>query len=410
MPKIYGKRKKTKTHQEESQELPSSIPRSIVLRRGKVGANIKNLIKELKVLLYPFCAVNLKESNKNTLKDFLSLVDVYGFSHMFALTNTEKASYLKLAKMPSGPTLTFKINEYCLAADIFRENKNKIALTKIFNHIPLCILNGFSNSSIPAMYKEPLSIASTMFQSIFPPLNINELNVNQAKRSLLVNLNLDENKEPVIELRHYDIDTEKSSGKKTISNILNMKKTDLSNFQNIADYILKQSGFTDASDNEDNEVNVISGKVNKLSKDEDNSKIKITDNAMKVKLNEIGPRLSLKLIKIEEGFFKGNVAFHGLVKKSKKEIIAKSKELKEKKLEKQKRREEQEANVKRKEEEKFAKLPEEKQREIIEQRENQEAFLGRKREKEMKEERDAQKETVMTKGDIKYLKKLKSGK
>lgn len=429
MPKVYGKRKKTKTQTEDVQELPSSTPRSLVLRRGKVGVYLQRLIKELRNVLYPFCAINLKESNRNSLKDFLSLVDVYGLSHMFAITNTERASYMRLAKMPSGPTITFKINKYCLATDIFNTSKNKKPLSKTFNHIPLCILNGFNNPSIDKKYSEAISIVSTMLQSIFPPLNLNELTISQAQKAIVFNLDLNKLGEPIIEMRHFDIDTEKASTKKTISNILNMKKQDLSGYKNIAEYILKQSGFTDCSDNEeDNEVNIIHGNTNKLvesmndedkDKDEEDKKKKkygekkqpkVSDNAMKVRLHEIGPRLSLSLLKIEEGFFKGNVAFHDIIQKSKKEILEKSKELKEKKLAKQKRREEQEENVRRKEAEKFEKLPEEKKQKIYEEEENKKKMLGHKRYLEKKAEKEAEKQVVMSKNDLKYLQNLKKGK
>ena len=41
---------------------------------------------------------------------------------------------------------------------------------------------------------------------------------------------------------------------------------------------------------------------------------------MAIKLHELGPRLRLKLVKIEEGVCRGNVVFHSFVAKSKKEI------------------------------------------------------------------------------------------
>lgn len=409
-----------------------------MLKRGKTGLYLQKLIKELRRLLYPYCAINLKETKRNTLKDFLNIVDVYGLSHMFALTNTQKASYLRLARMPSGPTITFQIEKYCLAADLFREDITTKNLSKTFNSAPILIINGFSNTSVPIKYLEAIQIVSTMFQSVFPAINPNEFKSYQAKKVVLLNLNLIKNKkdelEPVFELRHYDIDFERSSSKKTISNILNNKKTDFSNYNNIADYILNQTGFTDVSDNEgiDTNLNLIEEKKNKLSREE-KKKLKIsklegnytnddnnenlknnnktyTDNQTKVKIHEIGPRLNLKLVKIEEGFFKGNVAFHKFVVKSKKEIYEKSKEIKEKKEEKQKRREEQEANVKRKEEEKFNKLPEEKQKKILEKREQQEKLLNKKRRIELKEKKDADKQVVMSKSDVNYINKLKKGK
>jgi len=49
-----------------------------------------------------------------------------------------------------------------------------------------------------------------------------------------------------------------------------------------------------------------------------------------VKLYEIGPRLELKLMKIQEGFMKGNVVYHRLVNKSELEKETMRKRIKEK--------------------------------------------------------------------------------
>ena len=54
---------------------------------------MKKVIKELRTTMYPYTAINLKESKKNNMKDFLSLVDVYGLSHMLIFTNTEKSKF-----------------------------------------------------------------------------------------------------------------------------------------------------------------------------------------------------------------------------------------------------------------------------------------------------------------------------
>jgi ribosome biogenesis protein SSF1/2 len=153
---------------------------------------------------------------------------------------------------------------------------------------------------------------------------------------------------PVIEFRHFDIDIEKHSIKKTISNIINYKKTDLSKFENIADYILKQSGYTSGSDMEDPNMGlceVIGDKeIKSEAPKEDNEKIKI-------KLHEIGPRINLKIQKIEEGFLKGNVTFHCHLKKSKKEIKDMMDKIRDKKKIKKERKKEQEENVNKKREE-----------------------------------------------------------
>ena len=49
-----------------------------------------------------------------------------------------------------------------------------------------------------------------------------------------------------------------------------------------------------------------------------------------IKLHELGPRLRLKLIKIEEGLCRGNVVMHAFVQRSKAEIKSQMDTLKKK--------------------------------------------------------------------------------
>ena len=294
----------------------------------------------MRLVMYPYTFINLKESSKNNIKDFLSLVDIYGLSHMMMFTNTEKHSYLHFAKMPKGPTVTFVIDKYCLSSDIFsKTEKDQKPLTKSFGHIPLLIMNGFNNTKIPEEYEAPMKIVSMMFQSFFPPVNLGEVQMKKFKRVVLVNLNLNNKNIPELEFRHYDIDMYKYSVKKTISNLINDlgKTKDLSKFNNISDYILKHSGYSSCSDNEEEgQCEII---------DEKNKKNEKTQ----IKLKEIGPRLNLSIFKIQEGFFKGNVVFHSLIKKTNKEIYEILTEKKNKEKEKKERQKLQNKNVKEKE-------------------------------------------------------------
>lgn len=336
---------------------------AIILKRGRVGPYLRKLVKELRTTMYPYTAINLKESKSNSVKDYLSIVDVYGLSHMMMVTNTDKNSYIRFSRMPRGPTVTLKINDYALAAGIYEQktkehdhNPLKIKpkpLTKSFNHIPLVIMNGFNSNKISEDYQEPVKITAMLLQSFFPPINLNEIQLKKCKRVVLFNLTFEQNDEgkniPIIEFRHFDIDIEKYSMKKTISNIINNKKTDLSKFDNISDYILKQSGYTSGSDNEDPTLGlceIIQDEEMKSEKNKDENGEKI-----KVKLHEIGPRLNLKIQKIEEGFLKGNVTFHSYMKKSKKEIKELMDKIKEKRKIKKERKQEQEENVQKKKEE-----------------------------------------------------------
>ena len=390
----------------------------------------------MRLVMYPYTFINLKESSKNNIKDFLSLVDIYGLSHMMMFTNTDKHSYLHFAKMPKGPTVTFVIDKYCLSSDIFSHtDKDQKPLTKNFGHIPLLIMNGFNNTKISEEFEAPMKIVSMMFQSFFPPVNLGEVQMKKFKRVVLVNLNINNNNTPELEFRHYDIDIQKYSVKKTISNLINNlgKTKDLSNFNNISDYILKHTGYSSCSDNEEEGKCEIINEKNK------------TNEKTQIKLKEIGPRLNLSIFKIQEGFFKGNVVYHSLIKKSKKEIHEILIEKKTKEKEKKERQKLQDKNVKEKEIQKQEKIKQ--QQEIEEskgifkksfkdendeegdnskQRKDNSKFLGKKqfREEENKIQSkktsqkkkkkskliNPEKEVIMTKRSLKQFNKLKKFK
>jgi len=82
--------------------------------------------------MYPNTALQLHESKKNVLKDFVNIAGVYGVTHMMILTKTEKSNFLRLIKNPQGPTITFKVNQYTLSGDIVAFNQEHKKHAKIF--------------------------------------------------------------------------------------------------------------------------------------------------------------------------------------------------------------------------------------------------------------------------------------
>lgn len=71
-------------------------------------------------IMYPYTASKLRESKKNSIKDFVAAAGIFGVSHMLMFTQSETANYMRIVKNPKGPTLTFKINEYSLARDVVK--------------------------------------------------------------------------------------------------------------------------------------------------------------------------------------------------------------------------------------------------------------------------------------------------
>jgi len=84
-------------------------------------------------LMYPYTATKLKESKKNSLKDFVSAAGQFGVSHMMIMTQTENGNYLRMLKNPKGPTMVFKIEEYALARDVVKFQQANKRHSKIFS-------------------------------------------------------------------------------------------------------------------------------------------------------------------------------------------------------------------------------------------------------------------------------------
>lgn len=68
------------------------------------------------------------------MKDYIRAAGQYGVSHMFLLTKSEKANYLKIIKNPKGPTLTFEIEKYSHASDVVSYMQQHKKVNKVFSH------------------------------------------------------------------------------------------------------------------------------------------------------------------------------------------------------------------------------------------------------------------------------------
>lgn len=82
----------------------------------------------------------LQENRRNKLKDFLNVAGPMGVTHFLMLSKTPTAPYLRVARTPQGPTLTFKIQEYSLAVDVVRSQLRPRCPQDLFKNAPLVIL------------------------------------------------------------------------------------------------------------------------------------------------------------------------------------------------------------------------------------------------------------------------------
>ncbi|CAH9117437.1 unnamed protein product [Cuscuta epithymum] len=269
------------------------IPKSFVFSRGKLPASLRQLQMDLRKLMLPYTALKLREKRRNNLKDFLNVAGPMGVTHFLMLSKTKTSPYLRVARSPQGPTLTFKILEYSLAADVAKSQLRPRCPPDLFKNPPLIVLSGFGTG------EQHLKLTTIMFQNIFPAIDINTVKLSSCQRIVL--LNYDKEKK-LIDFRHYSIRLQPVGVSRRIRKFVQSHQVpNLSNLQDMSDFVTKAGyGSESEADDEAAMVNLPTdlGRLNRAS----------TKSA--VKLQEIGPRMTLQLVKIEEGLCSGGVIFN----------------------------------------------------------------------------------------------------
>lgn len=83
-------------------------PHCLVIHRGDVGKYVKALESDLRNLVEPFTAKNLKILKRNNIKDFIVNGAVLGVTNMMVLTSSDASVQLRMMRFSQGPTMTFK--------------------------------------------------------------------------------------------------------------------------------------------------------------------------------------------------------------------------------------------------------------------------------------------------------------
>jgi len=81
--------------------------------------------------------------------------------------------------------LTFRINKYTLVRDVVSSLRRHRMHEQQFAHPPLLVLNSFGPHGMH------VKLMATMFQNLFPSINVHKVNLNTIKRCLLINYNPD---------------------------------------------------------------------------------------------------------------------------------------------------------------------------------------------------------------------------
>ncbi|EEF39269.1 peter Pan-like protein [Ricinus communis] len=268
------------------------IPKSFVFARGKLPGPLRQLQMDLRKLMLPYTALNLKEKKRNTLRDFLNVAGPMGVTHFLMLSKTATAPYLRVARTPQGPTLTFKILEYSTALDVAQSQLRPRCPQDLFKNPPLIVLSGFGS-------EQHLKLTAIMFQNIFPAIDVNTVKLSSCQRIVLLTYNKDTKH---TDFRHYSIRLQPVGVTRRIRKFVqNHEVPNLSGHQDVSDFITK-SGYGSESEADEEAATVTLAN--------DLSRVNRASTKSAVKLQELGPRMTLQLIKVEEGLCSGALIFN----------------------------------------------------------------------------------------------------
>lgn len=99
----------------------------------------------------------------------MSIAGVLHVSHLCIFTSTELGMYMKVARIPHGPTLTFQVHNYSLTRDVVSAMKKQFVFEKLYQTAPLMVLNSFSGEGLH------MKLMASMFQNMFPTINITKV-------------------------------------------------------------------------------------------------------------------------------------------------------------------------------------------------------------------------------------------
>ena len=369
---------------------------------GEVGPSVTQLVKDVRAMMEPGTASRLKERRSNRLRDYTAMAGPLGVSHLLLFSRSSTGNTnLRLALTPRGPTLSFRVEKYSLSKDVKKAQKHAQGGGKQYLNPPLLVMNNFLSppspeGAQPTVPKHLESLTTTVFQSLFPPISPQSTPLSSINRVLLLNRDNHNSSSTssveagkyVLSLRHYAIITKKTGLSRGIrrlnaaERVLKQSKRkrgipDLGRLEDVADYLLDPSaaavgsgGFTSGSESEvetDAEIEVLGTNARKvLNKKQMAARRRSSGDGEKqtprhlgvekkaVKLVELGPRMKLRMTKVEDGVCGGKVMWHEFLEKSPEELKEMEIVWEARRKEKEERRRLQKENVERKKKERGA--------------------------------------------------------
>ena len=363
------RRRKTRTHlrgPNREQVERDRAPKSFVIRAGRIGKSAGALVRDVRHVMEPNTASRLKEREKNHLRDFLTMAGPLGVTHMLIFNQTAAGINMRILRAPRGPTVTFRVNKFALTGDIMHSARRPTTPGSEFLTPPMLVLNNFGGA------ERHVRLLVTVFQNLFPPLHVHTMRLSHARRIVLLSYNAETR---TIDWRHYVISVRPVGVSRSVRRIIEgttrpssasagsvtgkgadgsrrgRAMVNLANANDIAEYIVRGAGAgedTDTSEAE-SEAEDMADPQNAVELSQDYvGRGNAANTQRAVRLREIGPRMELRLVKVEEGLNGSEVLYHDYVERTPQENAAQAREAERKRQLVAARRAQQERNVAKK--------------------------------------------------------------
>lgn len=316
---------------------------------GEVTKSVSQLVRDMRKVMEPGTASRLRERPSARLRDYLVMAPPLGVTHMMVFTLTDAANvHLRMARIPQGPTLTFRVERYSLMKDLVNASLKNMgkAPSGEYRTPPLLVLNNFQQPPAGQTPKPQLKLMASMFQGLFPPIEVEKSALPSFRRVLLVSYHAESH---LISVRHFIISVRPHGVSRRVRKILNSAtltestartatrtRVNLASAEDIADYLLRRrqdsatpseagSAYTNASGTTANTGYDSASESEGSEAESDSNAVDLPDDYVgrgnkkgsrkAVRLVEVGPRMELKLIKITEGLVgskkgEGETVFH----------------------------------------------------------------------------------------------------
>lgn len=380
-------------------------PKTMVIRigAGEVGTNISQLATDVRQVMEPGTASRLKERKANRLRDYVTMCGPLGVSHLLLFSrSTSGNTNLRLALTPRGPTFHFRVEKYSLAKDVKKAQRHPLGGGKEYLTPPLVcftltlsgsakgpltrqlVMNNFispdsgPNSKVPRHLE---TLTTTAFQSLFPPINPQKTPLKSIRRVLLLNREADEDDDGtfVVNFRHYAITTKTVGLSKPLRRLDAAEKLlksshrkggvpNLGKLQDISEFMIggengdgyMTDGTSGSEVDTDAEVEIAESSHKRVLSAKARAAAAAADDGEEaagreshverraVKMVELGPRMRLRMTKVEEGLCAGKILWHQYHSKTKEEVRALEAKWEKRRKEKEARKKQQKENVEKK--------------------------------------------------------------